>query len=176
MNRIIYDPVSWIHPQRFTVPDMFSSARCCSILNDNLLSNYKLSTGMLNYNNSKEKYLAHHWHILSKASYMAVCQRYRSSLAYQGSFIKLDDVTRKFAQSRLIDSKDEFRGEIDISQLWGAACQELIAFSASVSTVMKERIPLLFPESLETNGSFLSQSSDNELLLRMAIQHASRNI
>ncbi|MFU9136523.1 hypothetical protein [Erwinia tasmaniensis] len=175
VQRIVYDPVSWIHPQRFSVPEQLASVRCRSILNDIILSEYKLSTGELDLGNSKECYLANHWWLLSRAAFMAMCQRYRSSLAWYGNLSKLDNITRQFALSDITGSNDEFSGRFTFDQLWGAAFRELLTFCDPVSKVMKERIPLLFPRACQDNLPSFFPSDDNELLIRMAIQHASRN-
>ncbi|WP_073980913.1 hypothetical protein [Erwinia sp. ErVv1] len=175
VQRIVYDPISWIHPQRFSVPEKLASVRCRSILNDIILSEYNLSTGELALSNSTEHYLANHWCLLPRAAFMAICQRHRSSLAWYGNLSKLDNVTRQFALSDITGSKDEFRGRFTFDQLWGMACRELLTFCGPVSKVMKERIPLLFPWVHQENMAPFFPSDDNELLIRMAIQHASRN-
>lgn len=175
---IIFDPVSWIHPTRFQLPTKMESARCRSILNDIILHQNRLSTDIINLANSRESYLAHHWRVLGKAAFMAVCHRYRSSLAYNGLMLRLDPITLQFTQSELTASRDEVRGIITFDNLNYLACKELMAFSSTVSLAMKERIPLLFQEmDPEDSNDILSTSSaDNEILIRMAIQYAKRNI
>ncbi|MBU4680521.1 hypothetical protein KC222_00650 [Cedecea davisae] len=177
VRSIIYDPVSWIHPTRFLLPIKLASARCRSVLNDIIIYQYRLSTQVIDLANNKENYLANHWGVLGKAAFMAVCHRYRSSLAYNGLMLRLDPVTLQFTQSELTASRDEVRGEITFDNLNYLACKELMAFSSTVSLAMKERIPLLFPEVVsEGNKHILSTSpADNEILIRMAIQHAKRN-
>lgn len=174
---IIYDPISWIHPKRFSLPQKLATARCRSIINDIILHQYGLSTGDLDLSNSKENYLAHHWTVLAKAAFMAACHRYRSALAYNGLMFKLDPLTFQFTQCELTGSRDDFRGDITWGCLRFLAYRELMTFSSDVSLLMKERIPLLFEKQAEVNmsDSFILQQNDNEILVRMAIQYAKRN-
>ena len=177
VRSIIYDPVSWIHPKRFLAPAKLTSARCRSVLNDIILRHYGLSTGALDLTNSKENYLARHWSVLAKAAFMAVCHRYRASLAYNGLMLKLDPVTLQFTQSEITASRDDVRGIMTLENLNSLACEELIVFSSTASLVITERIPLLFHDIVpESNQRSLSISpTDNEILIRMAIQYAKRN-
>ncbi len=177
VKRIVYDPISWIHPQRFSVPNLFSSTRCRSILNDIVLHHYGLSNDFPDLTNCTESYLVRHWAVLAKAAFMAVCHRHRSALAYQGMMLKLDPVTLQFTQSELTESRDEFRGKLTLSHLNSLACKELMMFSSSASQMLKERIPLLFPYSSrdDENISLFLPKDDSEILIRMAIQYAKRN-
>lgn len=176
MQRIIYDPISWIHPQRFSIPAKFSSSRCRSILNDMLFSHYSLAPGMFDFDNSNERYLMCHWSIIPQAAFMAVCQRYRASLAYYGQLVSLDSVTRQFAMLDLVDSSDEYRMKVSLESLWILASEEINSLSHSVSQQMRSRLPLLFPDYPRDQNFPLFQSKGSELLLRMAIQHAKRSL
>lgn len=174
MEMIIYDPISWIHPQRLLLPNAFYTTRCMSIINDIILNEFQLSTTALDFSNSKELYLARHWQVLSQAAFMAICHRYRASLAYYGLFSSLDRITKQFMLCELVESKDELRGAISFDELWAKASQALMLFGLSTSAVMKQRIPLLFPKPLIENNVTVSRAEDNDLLLTMAIQYASR--
>lgn len=174
-RRIVYDPVSWVHPQRFSLPDKFNSVRCRSVFNDILIAHFKLSVGDINLECSMERYLAYHWSLLSKAAFMMVCQRYRASLAYNGQLVKLDSATRQFAMLDIVGSNDKLRGDITISELEYMAGQEMAIFGSSLSTIMRERLPLLFPEKKSVRDLRPGPPDMNELLLRLAIQHAKRN-
>lgn len=174
-KRIIYDPISWIHPQRFSLPAKFSSVRCRSIFNDILINHFKLSVGEIDLDNSTERYLTYHWSLLRKAAFMMACQRYRASLAYNGQLVKLDAATRQFAMLNIVESSDASGGKFTIRELEVIASQEITGFYSSVSTVMRERLPLLFPELMPTHLRRPGSPHVDELLLRLAIQHAKRN-
>lgn len=40
---IIYNPMSWIHPKRFSLPVGFSTPGCHRVINDILIANFSLS-------------------------------------------------------------------------------------------------------------------------------------
>lgn len=173
-NRILYDPIAWIHPQRFSLPNGFSSPRCRRIFNDMLLAHFALATGALDYENDNERYLIRHWHRLPEAAFMAACQRYRSSLFRHGLWWKLDSAVRQFALLSLSPCSDDIRHAITLEDIRAASVREMLTFASNVSDAMKTRLPLLFPKhgnELHTSFPVVEQ---NALLIRMAIQHAER--
>lgn len=176
MQKIVYDPVSWIHPQRFSMPVSFSSSRCRSILNDMLFHHYRLTPGILDIGNSNERYLICHWSIIPHAAFMAACQRYRASLAYYGQLVHLDSVTRQFAMLDLVDSNDKYRKKVSLETLWVLAREEIKCLSHYVSQQMRRRLPLLFPDYPRDKSFPVFECKESELLLRMAIQYAKRSL
>ncbi len=172
-QRILYDPVSWINPHRFPALENFSSVRCQSVLNDILLKEFKLSTGCVDLNNSRERFIISHWALLPGAALMAACHRHRAKLARSGLIAKLDKVTQQFAMSCLTESESHGHERLTGQELAQLACQEAMVFSCSLSLSIRERIPLLFSSSPTTSDNETYNESDG-LLLRMAIQHAKR--
>lgn len=172
-QRILYDPVSWIHPHRFPAIENLSSVRCQSVLNDILLEGFKLSTDCVDLNNSRERYIISHWALLPGAALMAACHRHRAKLARSGLIAKLDKVTQQFALSCLTESESQGHERLTAQELVRLACQEAMAFSCSLSVSIRERVPLLFSSSPTISHSAVYSEND-ELLLRMAIQHAKR--
>lgn len=174
VQRILYDPVSWIHQERFPAIAHFSSTRCQSVMNDIILEKFKLSTECIDLNSSLERYIIMHWELLPGAALMAACQRYRANLARNGFIVKLDKTTQQFAMACLVDSESQVNQTLSKEALVPLACQEAIAFSQTLSQSIRERVPLLFarsPVALDTEV----YNSNDELLLRMAIQHAKRS-
>jgi len=171
VQRILYDPVSWIHPHRFPVSDNFSSEICQAVLNDIIFEEFKLSTNCVDLNNSRERYIISHWALLPGAALMAACHRYRANLARSGLITKLDKATQQFSLSCLIESKSHAHEKLSRQALAQLACQEAMAFSCSLSRSIRERVPLLFPLSPVTSNGEVYNDCD-ELLFRMAIQYA----
>lgn len=171
VQRILYEPLSWIHPHRFPLIDNFSSVRCQSVLNDILLDEFNLSIEGVDLKNSREVYVIAHWALLPSAALMATCHRHRSSLARTSLITKLDKATQQFVYSCLIESEGKPHDELSLKTLSQLACQEAIAFSCSLSLPIRERVPLLFASSPTTLDTGAYNNTD-ELLLRMAIQHA----
>lgn len=174
VQRILYDPVSWIHPDRFPAIEHLSSTRCQSILNDILLEAFALSTECVDLKSNLERYIIMHWALLPSAALMAACQRHRSSLARNGLIVKLDKKVQQFAMACLVESKNHDHEGVSYEMLAQLACWEAMAFTRTLSPAIRERIPLLFASSPVKLDSEAYCNCD-ELLLRMAIQHAKRN-
>ncbi|CNF34460.1 hypothetical protein [Yersinia kristensenii] len=175
MQKIIYDPLSWIHPQRFSVPSEFVTPRCRSILNDMVLAHYELSTDALNVEDEKERYLVCHWHLIPQVAWMAVCQRYKASLFRYGLWGKLDSAIQRFALFDIYDTHYEHPSVFSLDELGLLAKHEISLFACSVSQGLKQRIPLLFPESREEGDIALYPTECNDLVMRIAVQYAKRN-
>ena len=167
--------MSWIHPKRFSLPIGFSTPRCHSVINDILIASFSLSVEPLDFNNEKERYLTRHWNILPKAALMVACQRYKSNLFRYGIWWKLEKSVRQFSLLNFIETKDDNSPVVSLEQFLLCAEKEINLFSSSVSTVMKERLPLLFPSGGDEKNLPPLLIDDNNLVMRMAIQHAQRN-
>ncbi|WP_380178205.1 hypothetical protein [Kalamiella sp. sgz302252] len=170
-RQIVFNPLSWIHPGRLTLPENFRSPRCQSLLNDFLLRQYQLPTEAINLNNAQEKFLVENWAVLARAAFMVACQRQRLRLARTGLFARLDRATRQFALAELTPAHDD-SVQLDFAELWHNACGELNVFAAGCSETIKKRVVLLCPEA--ATGALMPELADNEFLLRMAVQNARR--
>lgn len=174
-NRILYDPLAWIHPRRFARPEGFFSPGCRHVLNDMLLANFALSVEPLDLGNDQERYLVRHWHLIPRAAYMAACLRVKPSLFRHGLWWKLDSAVRQFALLTLSPHSEDRPERITLEHLWGFAEQEVSVFASEASASMRTRLPLLFPERNDELATSLPVLARNALIMRMAIQHAERN-
>lgn len=172
---IIYNPISWIHPKRFSLPPGFSTPGCYRIINDILIESFSLSVEPLDLNNERERYLAEYWNLLPKAAFMVACQRHKSNLFECGIWWKLEKSVRQFSLLNLLDSKPVNTCSYSLEQYTLCAKREIDLFSASVSRVMRERLPLLFSPDDDVEDVPPTLLGDNELAMRMAIQHAQRS-
>ena len=172
---IIYNPISWIHPKHFSLPVGFSAPRCHRVINDILITNFSLSVEPLDFDNEKERYLARNWRFLSRAALMVACQRYKSNLFKYGIWWKLENSIRQFSLLHFLDNIDGGTFISSIEQYLLCARQEIDLFASSVSVTMKERIPLLFPAGDDNKSIPSLLVDDNDMIMRMAIQHAQRS-
>ncbi|MCW2488548.1 hypothetical protein J5069_21825 [Candidatus Symbiopectobacterium sp. NZEC127] len=172
---VIYNPVSWIHPKRFSLPPGFSTPGCQRIINDILIENFSLSVEPLDLDNEREQYLATHWHLLPKAAFMVACQRHKSTLFQCGIWWKLEKSVRQFSLLNFLDNKQVDASAYSLEQYALCAKREIDLFSSSVSTVIRERLPLLFPPDDDSGNAPPLLTGDNELVMRMAIQHVQRS-
>lgn len=169
---IIYNPLAWIHPQRFTLPERFDSPRCRSVINEVLLRQYQLPIEEIDLGNSKERFLVSGWPLLARAAFMAASQRHRAMLARNGIFTRLDKATRQFALAELTPALQATKA-VDFEFLWQSARLELEIFATGCTATIRSRLELLFPETVSL-PNLRAPTQDNELLIRMAIQNAKR--
>ncbi len=172
---IIYNPISWIHPERFSLPSGFMTPGCHRIINDILIENFSLSVEPLDLNNERERYLAAHWHLLPKAAFMVACQRHKSNLFQCGIWWKLEKSVRQFSLLHLLEGNPMNVSIYSLEHYALCAKREIDLFSASVSRVMRERLPLLFSPGDDVETVPPTLTGDNELAMRMAIQYVQRS-
>ena len=172
---IIYNPISWIHPMRFSLPSCFSKPICHRVINDILIADFSLSVKPLDFDNERERYLARNWKLLPKAALMVACQRYKSNLFKYGLWWKLESSIRQFSLLNFLDNNEGDTFFSSLEQYLFCARQEIELFASSVSITMKERLPLLFPAGDDKSNIPSLLIEDNDLIMRMAIQHALRS-
>ncbi|MFT8209925.1 MAG: hypothetical protein ACMZI0_03610 [Symbiopectobacterium sp.] len=106
---------------------------------------------------------------------MVACQRYKSDLFQYGIWWKLERSVRQFSLLNLLNTKGMDASVSSLEQYVLCAKREVDLFASSVSMVMKERLPLLFPPENDVENAPTILINDNELVMRMAIQHAQRS-
>lgn len=171
-NRILYDPLSWIHPNRHQLSEILDTIRCRSIINDMLIERYALPLRMLNNKSSLECLFINNWHILPQAAFRLACLRRRSQLAVSSNIIHLDERVRQFAMLDNLPSIASTGSIFDEALLWRGAFMELWCYAECLSEPLVKRLPLLFSDTDPCHDDLLKSYDPDPLLLRLAIQHA----
>lgn len=176
LDRILFGPLSWIHPERVRIPDQFNRGLCRSVINQVLLDALNISTQYDHrISNGLTRLFIDNWFILPKVAFLMSCQRYRACLAYGGKLEMLSAMARQFAQLELIEtSRCPSDISPDVQWLRAQAINELLCFSQDLPDAIRQRIPLLFPGGGAISLERQINPTADVLLLRLAIQHAKR--
>ncbi|CAM3853731.1 hypothetical protein [Serratia silvae] len=172
INQFLYDPLSWIHPQRFKMDSIFNNVRCQSVINDILISQFMLPIDGVNKKNNLEALFIQNWSLLPQAALRMACLRLRSLLAISGNIISLDTRVRQFAMLDWVSSSTATDARFNHEILWNQAFKELLVYQGVLSQAVTQRLPLLFSEAAVVCCELDEMLQPDPLLLRLAIQHA----
>ena len=158
MVSIMYDPLSYIHPERMSLPKLFNTPRQRGIINDMLIHQLELPVGLQPPTSILERQLVLNWMRLPYISTLIGAQLLKADLGWQGNLLHLSSSVRNFISFRLSVAKRGSRhskGMLEDVQKCGL--QHLLLWQRQASKVLKERMALLFPPILDI--CFLEQDS-----------------
>jgi len=112
LKRVMFDPLSYIHPRRLKTPSCFDTPRHRAVLNriilDNLMIAPERSTIQVSLRQGR---LLRHWLNVPQVSTLIGAQLLKSDLAWRGSLLRLSASVRAFLGMpfhRLIDTAPAF--------------------------------------------------------------------
>src|SRR5258706_12716221 len=88
-ERIMFDPLSYIHPQRLCLPQQLDTPRQRAALNDMLLGGFGLASGRTAPSGVAEQQLIMHWQHLPYVCMLVGAQLLKSELARRGRFVQV---------------------------------------------------------------------------------------
>ncbi|AWK13885.1 type III secretion apparatus protein OrgA/MxiK [Candidatus Fukatsuia symbiotica] len=175
IDRILFDPVSYIHHTRFHLPLFFSGSRSRSVLNDMLINQYKLDIErpvIADFNQQ----LVKHWYILPQISFLIACQRHRALLSRRGVLQSLPSWVQQFAKLEIAAALPcQVNKKIDFIQLLADGVSELGIGSNEIPPAISQRISLLFPSTLTITPNINKNTNPRSLLITLATQHAQKH-
>ncbi|WGL98975.1 hypothetical protein QE177_03505 [Arsenophonus sp. aPb] len=174
INFFLYDPLSWMHRDHFSLPLFFNNKVCRSIFNSVVIDFYSLPINSNFNHNYIERYIIKNWKIVLQVSFMLACLRYRSLLFRSGKIVKLDENIRSFCKLNIIDdfsliAKNNF-SDIDF---WLLARNEIFIFQDFLSETVMKRLAILFPRINNNDYNFIKINPQFSLL-KLAVQYAKR--
>lgn len=174
INFFLYDPISWMHRDHFSIPANFNNKVCRSIFNSAVINFFSLPIDSTFNQNYIERYIIENWKSMLQVSFMLACLRYRSLLFHSGKIVKLDENIRNFCKLNIIDDfflveKNDF-ADIDF---WLLARNELFIFQDYLSDTVIKRLAILFPR-IDNNDSNFAKINPQFSLLKLAVQYAKR--
>ncbi|XBS70300.1 hypothetical protein ABK905_03270 [Acerihabitans sp. KWT182] len=105
LDTIMFDPLSWMHPQRLPLKTGFNGVRQRSIINDMVIEAHGWSTvpPVLTEKGLMARVI-HQWCRLPQIALLIACQRHRAALTRQGRLLILPVWARRFAQMNIVAS------------------------------------------------------------------------
>jgi len=101
----MFEPLSWMHPQRLPLTAGFRHAQSRSVINDMIIEARGWSSERpVSPLNGLARHFVGQWTSLPQVALLIACQRYRASLARQGRLMALPLWLRSFAQLHIVDS------------------------------------------------------------------------
>lgn len=99
-QRIIFDPLSYIHPQRLQIaPEMIVRPAARAAANELILAAWLLKNGEKEcIQNSLTQLWLRQWRRLPQVAYLLGCHKLRADLARQGALLGLPDWAQAFWQ------------------------------------------------------------------------------
>jgi type III secretion system OrgA/MxiK family protein len=175
VRAILFDPLSYLHPQRLRLPAALDSPRQRAVVNDMLVSGHRLDchwpAGPLN---SAARQFLRHWPRLPQAAYLIGCQTLRAALGWQGGLLRLPAWAQDFAIMGL-DSPGGIEPSRSLAHndLLRAGYSHLLAWKEELPSALAQRLALLFPPIVD--GMPAASGSPDVLLLTLALQYAQRH-
>ena len=109
LRKIIYDPISYIHPQRVSLNNArISNPVLRSITNEMILLQYNLSVEHFSLNSSLIYYI-NNWNLLPLICLLSGCHFYRERFAERGFFYKVPDVLRNYLSAIPVEINEKAR-------------------------------------------------------------------
>ncbi len=109
LRKIIYDPISYIHPQRVSLNNTpINNPVLRSITNEMILLQYNLSVEHFNLNSSLV-YCINNWNLFPLICLFSGCHFYRERFAERGFFYKVPAVLRDYLSAIPVEINEKAR-------------------------------------------------------------------
>ncbi|UTH74118.1 type III secretion apparatus protein OrgA/MxiK [Chromobacterium sp. IIBBL 290-4] len=171
---IVFDPLSYISPQRLALPPGLANPQSRAIVNDMLIDAYSLDTRLSGseISNPAQKFLRH-WPRLPQAAYLMGCQTLRAELLRQGAILRLPVWAQAFARLPLGTAPGRASGSrVSHRDLTCAGYLHLLRWRDWLPPALAQRLPLLFPPMVDR---LAATGQADAQLLTLALQQAGRH-
>ncbi|WNN44520.1 hypothetical protein [Winslowiella toletana] len=173
-ERIISDPVSWIHSSRTGLPDLCCEGIPRGIINKTLVRQFSLDEiHRLESGVGIIQVVVDNWYLLREAAWSMACQRYRAWILQNKAQDFLTPKARSFMMLNIVPAGLPRKEKVEEIKIWQLAYAELTPLNALLPDALIKRIRLLFPEGI-SDVSVERQSEFDSVLFLMAVQHAKK--
>lgn len=182
LMRVLFDPLSYIHPSRLDAGQIPSDPGIRSAVNDVLLARYGLTDSLMVLPGGKDPaaLLVERWRCLPHAIFLLGCHAAFDSLPYGGILGRLPEFARRFAQQPARMPRPALPPRaVSEEQLWQLGVRQLQPFCQRLPPALLARLKLMVPVAAEPYFHSDRRTGivcRDTVLLTMALQHASRNL
>lgn len=174
LQRIRFDPLSYIHPLRLKLPDrLINTPAARTAVNDILLRSYALDWHHFQLDALAKQWI-HHWYRLPDVAYLIGCHSLRADLAWKGDSCKLPHWVNSFMRITLPTEISTSHKVIGHTEILTAGYTRLYPWVARIPMPLAQRFPLLFPAIEMAMNDTAPQAGANPLILTLALKYAER--
>ncbi len=152
LRKIIYDPISYIHPQRVSLNNTpINNPVLRSITNEMILLQYNLSVEHFNLNSSLIYYI-NNWNLFPLICLLSGCHFYRERFAERGFFYKVPAVLRDYLSAIPLEINEKARykpGIANYHNIITCGFSTLLPYIRQQPLAMQQRFNLLFPDFVD---------------------------
>lgn len=172
---ILFDPLSYIAPQRLPWTPSLANPAARGIVNDLLIAAYELDTCWgVNEMSGVARQFLRHWQRLPQAAYLMGCQALRAELLRQGAILRLPGWAQAFVRLPLQTAHNApSTRRVNHRDLSCAGYHQLLRWRTLLPLALTQRLPLLFPPMVDDLETAAGQP--DALLLTLALQQAGRH-
>ncbi|WP_157654660.1 type III secretion apparatus protein OrgA/MxiK [Burkholderia ubonensis] len=174
LRRVLFDPLSYLHPRRLSLPASFTgqpAARAAA--NELLLAAYQLRNDCTDVElDAMARQLLRHWMRLPQAAYLIGCHARRSQLAWRGAMLSLPQWARAFATIDLPTDAASKQQPPCHDELLRAGYARLRCWRERLPLPLAQRFPLLFSPHVDAAPT---EPGADPTILTLALQYAQRH-
>lgn len=172
-QKIIFDPLSYVHPQRLQIDsEMIVKPAARAAANELILAAWQLKTGEKEtIQNSLTQLWLRQWRRLPQIAYLLGCHKLRADLARQGAVLSLPDWAQAFLAMNQGTSLSVCDRAPNHRFLLSVGYAQLNALSECLPESLAQRFPLLFPPVIEEASK---QDAVEMSMLLLALQYAQK--
>lgn len=172
--RVLFDPLSYLHPRRLSLPPALTeSAAARAAANELLLGAYRLDSDCVDLElDALARQWLRHWQRLPQVAYLIGCHSLRAGLAWRGGLLTLPEWAHTFSAIALPTDAAPPQPIPGHDALLRAGYARLQAWRERLPLPLAQRLPLLFPSHVDTVEP---APGADPLILTLALQHAQRH-
>lgn len=174
LQRILFDPLSYIHPYRLRLPPHLTAQPAArAAANELILAAFRLNSDCNEAElDAQARQCLQQWARLPQVAYLIGCHALRAELAWQGRLLQLPAWAQIFTTIDLPTNSGQQRICANHETLLSTGYAQLQAWRRRLPAPLAQRLQLLFPPQVDKVASHAAASP---LILTLALQHAQRN-
>jgi len=175
LNKILYDPLSYMSPQRLRLNQNFISTPLCrSVVNDLIIDFFHLDCSDTEIN-IHDIFWLHHWYYLPQVAYLIGCHMNKEGLMLRGRILQVPDWARKYLKNAGSYSQ---KLSLPLPEQSFHTCiitmgySGLLEYKERLSPSLKQRFSLSFPDCVDSAEATFTV---NPYILRVIIRYVTEN-